>query len=35
MLASLGLRRPDDPPLLHHAEPLEVVGSWPMRLRDR
>jgi uncharacterized protein YqjF (DUF2071 family) len=32
MLSSLGLRRPDGPPLLHHADPLDVVASWPVRL---
>jgi uncharacterized protein YqjF (DUF2071 family) len=32
MLSSLGLRRPDGPPLLHHAEPVDVVASWPVRL---
>jgi uncharacterized protein YqjF (DUF2071 family) len=32
MLSSLGLRRPDGAPLLHHADPLDVVASWPVRL---
>jgi len=32
MLSSLGLRRPDGPPLLHHADPVDVVASWPVRL---
>jgi uncharacterized protein YqjF (DUF2071 family) len=32
MLSSLGLRQPDGPPLLHYADPLDVVASWPARL---
>jgi uncharacterized protein len=32
MLSSVGLRRPDGPPLLHHAAPLDVVASWPVRI---
>ena len=34
MLSSLGLRRPDSPPVLHHADPLDVVAAWPVRLRQ-
>jgi uncharacterized protein len=32
LLSILGLRRPDGPPLLHHAEPLDVIAAWPRRL---
>jgi uncharacterized protein YqjF (DUF2071 family) len=33
LLSSLGLQRPDGPPLLHHAEDIDVLAAWPTRLR--
>jgi uncharacterized protein YqjF (DUF2071 family) len=32
LLAGLGLRRPDGSPLLHQADPLDVIAAWPVRL---
>ena len=32
LLAASGLEPPETPPLLHGAEPLDVVASWPTRI---